>query len=422
MNKAKYLLLGLLLFSLVFAPAQEDSLLGGDGGGDAGLFGGGGDDGGDGGLFGGGDGGDGGDGGLFGGDGGDSGDGGLFGGDGGALEGDAELDAAVGVEGNADAAAGDAEAAGDVEATTATEAEDFEEMTFTYRDVPVNPERRIIDFFTPSQVFRGDVNILPGIDIEEVDGLELDLVEYHVEFGHMIEMSPNLYVSVGVKTSIYDFTFEFNGDDNTEVFYGFDIPLALHVVASDQLMISLEVTPGLHSDLQGALDARDLQIRGGLNVSYAVNNTLALILGVHILPDVSSYRVIPVGGFVWRPDPQLEVRVLAPYEAKALFHLNKFNLSFIAFYESIFFEHFRLDDDNALTGLDKDDDVNFYSMRAGLGVRYQFTKGFFLELLGGGTLDGELDFNKDDDSDVSLEGGSFFAKVGFSVNSSIFDN
>ncbi|BBM82261.1 hypothetical protein [Candidatus Uabimicrobium amorphum] len=412
MNKAKYLLLGLLLFSLVFAPAQEDSLLGGDGGDDAGLFGGGGDD--DGGLFGGGDSGgdDGGDGGLF--EGGDdsAGDDSALDGDD-ALDGDAELDAA-----------GD-DAGDDAVDATSTEAEDFEEMTFTYRDVPVTPERRIIDFFTPATVASFEVNILPGIEIEENNEEEFDLVEYHVQFGHMIEMSPNLYVSVGVKSSIYDFTLDnFNnivGNDENEVFYAFDLPLALHFVASDQLMISLEVTPGLHSDLQGAFDVRDLQIRGGLNVSYAVSNTLALILGVHVMPDQTSYRVIPVGGVVWRPDPQLEVRVLAPYEAKAIFNLNKFNLSFIAFYESIFFEHFRIDDDNQFAG-GQDDDVNFYSMRAGLGVRYEFTKGFFLELLGGGTWDGELDFNKNDAADRSLEGGRFFAKVGFTVNASIFED
>ncbi|BBM82262.1 hypothetical protein [Candidatus Uabimicrobium amorphum] len=409
MNKAKYLLLGLLLFSLVFAPAQEDSLLGGDGGDDAGLFGGGGDD--DGGLFSSGgdsDSGEGGDGGLFEGD--DS--------DDSALDGDTELDAAGGDSG--DDVGGDS---GSAAVDDSAEAEDFEEeMTFTYRDVPVTPERRIIDFFIPSTIASFEANIMPGIDVEEIDGAEFDIVEYHIEFGHMIEMSPNLYLSVGVKTSIYDFIVDINGLENSDVFYAFDLPLALHFVASDQLMISFEVTPGLHSDLQGAFDARDFQIRGGMNVSYAVSNTLALILGVHVIPDQTSYRVFPVGGVIWRPDPQLEVRVLAPFDARATFHLNKFNLSFIAFYESIFFEHFRVDDSTAFSNIDADDDFNYYSMRAGLGVRYQFTKGFFLELLGGGTLDGELDFNKDDANDVSLEGGSFFAKIGFTVNSSIFDN
>ncbi len=98
-----------------------------------------------------------------------------------------------------------------------------------------------------------------------------------------------------------------------------DIPAQLHEVYTEfrwlpkigeRFRLDVAVQPGYYSDWDGS-SARAVRLLGHVSGIYDWTPTFQLVLGAAYL-DRPDIEVLPIAGFIWKPDPDAEYRLVFP--------------------------------------------------------------------------------------------------------------
>ncbi len=260
-------------------------------------------------------------------------------------------------------------------------------------------------------------------DLQDFNNQDIDYMEFRFEMMYDFEINENLSVGLGYRHEINQIDSDIGFDpavvdDDNRSFQDIEIPLEISFTNNDRLLVQLGVAARLGSDFRGGFDHRDIELPGlQLKVGYVVIPGLFLFAGIRADDDFGDYAPVPIGGLVWKPDPNFEVVIAAPFMAKMSYRLSE-KMEILAFYD-LDFNQYRFRFRN---GAERDqDEFQTRFARIGLGIEYEFVPGIAFRITGGGTVDGDINFDDNDQLDSDVDGASFFFNMGFTVYSSFFD-
>ncbi len=164
----------------------------------------------------------------------------------------------------------------------------------------------------PKTPFELKGSFQPDVGIDDAD-VESNLARARFDLRHLYGVNEDVAIHLGAGFGIrhYDFDSDVAAD---EQLWEIGLRLGTSFFVSDDLMFSLNFTPGVFSDLDDSLSGGDFRYQGSALGQYAVGEAWVLKLGLAVSEDFEELQVIPLGGFSWRGSERLRVDVLLPRE------------------------------------------------------------------------------------------------------------
>ncbi len=159
--------------------------------------------------------------------------------------------------------------------------------------------------------WNADINLtwLPDSGIRDMTG-KVSMREAEVNFGRSFEINSRLGLSAGLAYSLRDLDAPANAR----------LPGALHTVSvnvggnyriSDNLFLDVLIAPGLNGDFK-RIGSDDVRTQFGFMGRYNISQKLTLLGGFVYQQGYKSYQVVPVAGFIYKPDEHWTIGLAAP--------------------------------------------------------------------------------------------------------------
>ncbi|HET6418927.1 MAG TPA: DUF6268 family outer membrane beta-barrel protein [Geobacteraceae bacterium] len=150
---------------------------------------------------------------------------------------------------------------------------------------------------------------LPDSGIRNMGG-NIEMSETEIRFGRKFAISSTLSLSTGLAYSLRDIdapgTARLPDKLNTA-----SVEIGGNFRISKNLFLDVMVSPGLNGDFK-KIDRDDVRTQVGFMGRYNTSEKLTLLAGLVYQEGYKSYPVVPVLGFVYRPDEHWTIGLAAP--------------------------------------------------------------------------------------------------------------
>lgn len=216
-------------------------------------------------------------------------------------------------------------------------------------------------------------------------------------------------LSVGGKFQANVWTFDDDSIDDIDL-YKVQVPVTAGFKATDNIHVSVELTPGIHSDFED-VDGDDFRVDGAVIGTYVQSPDLQWVLGLAVGEEFGDPTAFPIIGARWQATEELLLDLIIP-KPRASYALKK-DLRLFAAGEPTGGSWNVGDEDVA-----RQVDVELKGFRVGIGGEYQVVEGGWLYLMvgveGGRELQVAVDEDEVFDDEVDLDDGTF-VQIGFRV-------
>lgn len=240
------------------------------------------------------------------------------------------------------------------------------------------------------------------------DEVELSEVKAGAEMQVMHADDAGLDLFLGLDFQANIWSFDDDRIDDIEM-YKLMIPVTVGFKAADNIMMQVEVAPGIHSDWEN-VDSDDFRVDGKVVGSYIQSSQLQYVLGVGFGEDFGDVAAYPIVGARWQATEELMLDLIFP-APKATYAFSSDFRVFLAGEPTGGEWNVGEQDD------DEDDvDISVKGYRVGLGAEYQVIEDGWLFAMAGAEGGRELQIGVNDDEvfddDVDLDDCSFI-QIGF---------
>lgn len=213
-------------------------------------------------------------------------------------------------------------------------------------------------------------------------------------------------LSVGGTFRVNTWRFDDDRVDDLDL-YKIKVPLVAGFNATDEILITVGIEPGIHSDLEGDLDEDDIRVDGLAFGTYLYSSELRFILGAAFGKEFGDPELYPLIGVWWQATEELVLNLVFPNPKISYAFSDDFRL-FVAGQPAG--GEWNVDSDKGQV------DVQQKGWRTGIGGEYQVTDGGWLYVMAGRETDRELQVAVDEDEvfddEVDLD-DSNFVQIGF---------
>jgi Domain of unknown function (DUF6268) len=212
-------------------------------------------------------------------------------------------------------------------------------------------------------------------------------------------------LAVGGAFQVNTWCFDDDRIDGVEL-YKIKVPLVAGFDATDDILVTLGLTPGIHSDLED-VDGDDFRVDGMAFGTYVYSPELHFVLGAALGEEFGDPELYPLFGVWWQATDELLLNLVFPRPRVSYAFSEDFRL-FVAGEPAG--GEWNVDSDVGEV------DVQQKGWRTGIGGEYQVTDGGWLYVMAGREVDRELQVAVDEDEvfddDVDLD-DSNFVQIGF---------
>ncbi|MDF3129897.1 DUF6268 family outer membrane beta-barrel protein [Kiritimatiellaeota bacterium B1221] len=250
----------------------------------------------------------------------------------------------------------------------------------------------------------------PGREFSQQE-ISLDLqVPFHISVDK--ETRKGYVLSGGFQFLLTRFSFAENDLDDVSLIK-YKVPLSATLLTGEKLLITAQVTPGIHSE-KGSADFDDYRTEGHLLTKYTQSPNLQWVLGVGYGDSFGDPSAFPIFGGIWQATDHLNLHLVFPKVEATYAVSDAFNINATAIPAGGQW-YWNLDNE----GVEESVDVEFIGGRVGLGMEWRVFEKWWIGLSGGMQTGQEATLSREEDPSQNKElviENAWYAQIGIRLH------